>query len=120
MIAVGVFSKHILSAPILTAGIGCIKDIASTVISRMLFSVAVCAFRDLRIQPHLRKITEKKLRTRSVDAITYIFFRLNTIAWSCDKLNEEITWRVKKCDIMTSNTGLKPLPTCSSVRLLML
>ena len=63
MIAVGVFSKHILSAPILTAGIGCIKDIASTFISRMLFSVAVCAFRDLRIQPHLRKITEKKLRT---------------------------------------------------------
>jgi len=35
-----------------------------TVNSRMLLCVAVCAFRELRIPPTQRKITEKKLRTR--------------------------------------------------------
>ena len=64
MIAVGVFYKAHCIRPGTAAGIGCIWDIASTVNSRMLLSVAVCAFREFRIPPSHRKITEKKLRTR--------------------------------------------------------
>jgi len=64
MIAVGVFYKAHCIRPSAATGIGCRRDIASTVNSRMLLSVAVCAFRELRIPPTQRKITEKKLRTR--------------------------------------------------------
>ena len=36
----------------------------TTVSLLLLLGIAVCAFRDFRIQPHRRKNTEKKLRTQ--------------------------------------------------------